>query len=527
VQNGITIDGVGCDLDQAVTADFGQWPAPAVALAIAPAFRRRGAIDVNGDKIGDVCGRASDAVYCVVLDPQGNQVTIKGPAWSDASRWDQPAYGSTIRFGDIDGDGKSDVCGRASDGIHCEISDGTSFPTEVLGPPLSDANGWSAPQYYTTIELPDVNGDGKADLCARSSTAVQCWLSDGHGFPTAISGPAWSDAQGWAAVEYYSTLQYPDVNGDGKADVCARGAAQIYCSLSDGNGFPTAVDGPALSDASGWNAAEFYSTIQYPDVNGDRMADVCARANAALYCWLSNGQGFPTQIDGPPLSDANAWGGVQYYSTIQYADADGDGKDDLCARDSQTASCYLSTGGGFSTQVAGPPWSDANGWNVPQYYTTIQFTDIDADGKADVCGRSSAGVECWLSNGTAFATKVAGPTWSDANGWADPKYFTSLHVLSGVPSRAPSQDGGGSGGFGGGFDGSSSGGGGGSGDDGGAGWNGNSPTPGASGGCSCAAAGTDPGNPPVLAMLVALVIGVACRRRGRATLPCPSPPTGG
>ena len=40
----------------------------------------------------------------------------------------------------------------------------------------------------------------------------------------------------------------------------------------------------------------------------------------------------------------------------------------------------------------GPAWSDAEGWNQPQYYTTIQTADIDGDGNAELIARAAAGI---------------------------------------------------------------------------------------------------------------------------------------
>jgi hypothetical protein len=47
--------------------------------------------------------------------------------------------------------------------------------------------------------------------------------------------------------------------------------------------------------------------------------------------------------------------------------------------------------------------SDAYGWNSdPAYYSTIQFVDLNHDGKADVCGRGSDGIYCGVQ--CAFTT---------------------------------------------------------------------------------------------------------------------------
>jgi hypothetical protein len=43
------------------------------------------------------------------------------------------------------------------------------------------------------------------------------------------------------------------------------------------------------------------------------------------------------------------------------------------------------------TELArGPGWSDAGGWDHPQYYATIQLADIDGDGHAELLARSAS-----------------------------------------------------------------------------------------------------------------------------------------
>ena len=413
-----------------------------------PAWRRRGSVDVNGDGIGEVCGRAADAVYCVSLDKTGTMTTLPGPGWSDASGWTFPQYYTTIQYADIDGDGKSDICARGGLGIGCHLSDGSGLTTPVAGPAWSDDGGWDQPKYYTTIQFADVNGDGKADLCGRSSAGIVCAISDGAGFTTEIAGPGWGDADGWDQVQYYSTIQFGDINGDGKADVCARGAAGIGCSLSNGSGFPTPVPGPEWSDANGWDQQRYYSTIQFADVNGDGKADLCGRAATGIVCALSDGDGFSTNIVGPPWSDDASWDQPQYNSTIQFADVNGDGKSDVCARASGGIFCSLSDGNGFPTSVSGPEWSDANGWDQESSYSTINFVDLNQDGKADVCGRGAVGIDCKLSDGSGFPETIPGPGWSNEGGWDQSPYNATLTFL-GTPRPKPPSSGqdGGSGGW--------------------------------------------------------------------------------
>src|SRR5690606_12603698 len=152
---------------------------------------------------------------------------------------------ATIRMGDVDGDGLADVCARANAGVYCALSNGSGFDASSRwNDVMSDASGWNHPRYYTTIRLADVDGDGKADLCGRGPDGFDCWISDGSRFDRRIEGPRWSDASSWGSARYYGTIRMGDLNGDRRADVCARAAAGIRCALSDGSGFPTAIVGP-------------------------------------------------------------------------------------------------------------------------------------------------------------------------------------------------------------------------------------------------------------------------------------------
>ena len=47
----------------------------------------------------------------------------------------------------------------------------------------------------------------------------------------------------------------------------------------------------------------------------------------------------------------------------------------ICAyADSRACECHISDGVGFPQMIAGPGWSDPNGWKKPEYYSTIHVT---------------------------------------------------------------------------------------------------------------------------------------------------------
>jgi hypothetical protein len=70
-------------------------------------------------------------------------------SFSDANGWNQPQYYSTIRI--VGGA----LCGRHEDGIYCAVSNLTDHfvNIELKSSNESDANGWTQPQYYETIQL--------------------------------------------------------------------------------------------------------------------------------------------------------------------------------------------------------------------------------------------------------------------------------------------------------------------------------------------------------------------------------------
>lgn len=374
-------------------------------------------------------------------------------AWSglsDELGWNDVSYYSTLRTPDIDGDGRADLCARAAKGLYCWRSNGNGWDAygNIQGSPaLSNDNGWNEPKYFETIQFPDINGDGLADLCARASKGLTCWLNDGReapSFGTQIDPPkssdgtgSFSDALGWDNPQYYSSIQFADINGDGRDDVCGRASTGITCRTSSGNGWSGGVDGPAWSNDLGWSDISNASTIRFPDVNGDGKADVCGRANKGIICHLSKGDQFDaTQWQGPEWSDDLGWNNVQYYSTIQFPDVNGDGKHDICARASDGVRCHLSLGtsrtGGERDVFSHDPIKDgtqanAQGYDDPQYYSSIVHSDMEGDGRAELCWRASAGIYCSrIREGKYERVLSATPGLSSANGWSNPEYYATI-----------------------------------------------------------------------------------------------------
>ncbi len=383
--------------------------------------------DVDGDGKADICARGRAGIFCA-FSSTGDMHTTKLVAdLSDAKGWNDESNYATIQFADVNGDGKADLCARANVGIRCWLSKGTEFGEEGPVIPMNDADGYNDVRYYSTIRFADINGDGRDDACARFKDGYKCFLSVGDGsWGDEIPLNDLADATGWGSSQYYSSIRTGDVNGDGKSDVCARGIAGFRCWISQGDHFEADFLAAPWSDALLWGYSQYGSTIRMPDINGDGKADVCARDLSGISCWLSEGTSMREgEIRGPKLDDDNGWAEYDNYSTLRFGDVNGDGKDDLCIRSDARYECYLSTGEGFGEAIFVADMSNEKGWNQPNQFRTIRVGDINGDGMADVCGRNSSGYVCYLSTGTAFE-EMAGPEFNNDGGWNDVKYYSTI-----------------------------------------------------------------------------------------------------
>jgi RHS repeat-associated protein len=367
--------------------------------------------------------------------------------FADAGGWNDVSNYSTIQTPDIDGDGRADVCARANAGIYCARFNGqgwAAFPRMQASPGWSDTHQWNKPQYYSTIRFPDLNGDGKADICGRGSAGLHCLLNDGAASPafsTSLPMLPFPDTGGWDQPKHYATIQFADVNGDGKDDACYRSGAGVACRLMSASGVNWGIsfDGPGLTDDAGWGAANKYSTIRFPDINGDGKADLCARTEQGIRCRLSTGTAFGgTEWLGPDWSDDKGWDLLKHYTTIQYPDVNGDGKADVCGRTAVGVHCYLAIG---SARVQAP-FQAFNAAAIttteatdavavaPEHYQTLQYADINGDGRQDLCWRGAGGLNCARSLGNSFVRVSSNvPAWTDAAGWNDPGNYSAIRVV--------------------------------------------------------------------------------------------------
>ncbi len=327
--------------------------------------------------------------------------------FADDQGWGHPEYATTMMFADLNKDGRRDVCGRGVAGIYCALSNGSGFNSAVFAlADFTDAQGWNNPVYYSSLKLADVNGDGYADVCGRGIYGVFCALGTGDGYfhPSQLWSGQYADAGGWGFSQYGGTMMLGDLNHDGRADICVRGGAGIYCSLSTGSSFgPLILGEHYFSDTNGWSDSRYYNSLRLADVNGDGRLDVCGRASDGIHCALGKGDGTfaPATLWTVDFRDSLGWDQAQYGSTIMFADINGDGVSDVCGRGIACVYCATSNRHSFNAAtLATTGYSDATGWNHSIYYGSMRLADVNGDHQADVCARGIYGIACALATTT-------------------------------------------------------------------------------------------------------------------------------
>ncbi len=312
---------------------------------------------------------------------------------SDANLWDP----STVRVGDVNGDGRKDVCGRSVAGVACAISVQTTWavddhlPRTVFRTSRRSATGaraLPAKMPAGAIHLADVTGDGQADVCITADDGISCAASNVVGEVGAFKS--------WSRDEQAPAFRFADVDGDGKADACRRTALGVACARNLGGSFDVARPWLAdVGDAQGWAAARYASSVQLADVDGDGRADVCGLGARGVVCALSTGKGFARLerwSQGSDFADPIA-------GSLRFGDLNGDGREDVCAPGADGVACAFSTGHGFTKTTV---WIDAaaakaEGWQDAELARTIQLGDVNGDGRADLCGRGRDGIVCGLA----------------------------------------------------------------------------------------------------------------------------------
>jgi hypothetical protein len=127
--------------------------------------------DVDGDGRADACGRTKAGIVCA---------RSTGTSFGLAETWSSgQAFTADARllFGDLNGDGRADVCALSNGQFQCALSTGRAFTQASVWLAADGSGDAGRIVRAPSLALGDVNGDGRADLCGEDAAGVACALA--------------------------------------------------------------------------------------------------------------------------------------------------------------------------------------------------------------------------------------------------------------------------------------------------------------------------------------------------------------
>jgi uncharacterized protein YktB (UPF0637 family) len=224
----------------------------------------------------------------------------------------------------------------------------------------------------------------------------------GLGLATAGAAPA------AAGTEAYTFAGVADWDGDGSQDIVARDNATGDLWLYPGESVRGYSSQQRVQIGNGWNGYTFAGLADY---DGDGHRDIVARDDSSGDLWLYPGQSVRGYSTLGRYQIGNGW---NEYTFAGLADYDGDGHQDIVARGDADGDLWLYPGEsvrGYSSQQR---VQIGNGWNE---YTFAGLSDYDGDGHQDIVARDNGTHHLWLYAGESVRGYSTLGRYQIGNGW--------------------------------------------------------------------------------------------------------------
>ena len=340
--------------------------------------------DINGDGLDDVIGFANSGVFVGYSTGNGFTTTKVLDQFGKDSGWDINEHPRLL--GDINGDGLKDIVGFASTGVSVAFSTGDGFtPARRVLTQFGQNTGWQVDEHPRLLS--DINGDGRDDIVGFSSTGVHVAFSTGDGFTRAKRVlTQFGKNSGWQVDEHPRLLG--DINGDGRNDIVGFSSTGVYVAYSTGDGFTAAKRVlPQFDQGAGWTVKDHPRLLG--DVNGDGLDDIIGFASSGVFVAYSTGNGFTraSRVLSQFGKHAGNWDTQDHPRTL--GDVNGDGLIDIIAFGSSGTYVGYSTGRGFVTEKVLSQFGSTSGWSAFEH--PRKLGDANGDGLADIVAFGAKG----------------------------------------------------------------------------------------------------------------------------------------
>ena len=274
---------------------------------------------------------------------------------------------------DVDGDGAMDLLRLTPTGHSYRRNLGGRFD---VARPLPGAAGASLDQ----ARLLDLTGDSAAELVRQQGSQWTVYQLTGD--PV---NPTWSSLGGWAGAQNVSlaSVTVADINGDQMMDIVSVSGSSTQVRFGTATGLGTPVPRGAIDPARSFIAPGNAAT-SFPDINGDGLADVVYLSTSSMFLYLGKGDGtFERYRD-----LAYPWTGTLPNASIRLGDLNRDGLLDVAVVRAGNIEWYRGRANGTldptPVQLARPAGTDAS--------VVVALADANGNGSEDVVWSSDAGM---------------------------------------------------------------------------------------------------------------------------------------
>ena len=269
-----------------------------------------------------------------------------------------------------------------------------------------------------TVSCGDVLGESASSGSSTGPHLHLGWRPGGGNSTDVYAGSCNNSPGAWVEQNAYDE----PVSAD-----CACEPTTEVCDGNDNNCDGTVDSGDVCEIELLHQAPHSYTRPTTTDVDDSGVQHICGRFYSGFRCFKPTGDGWEESIGSDLMAQPDGWDQPEYYSTIRMGDVTGNDRADLCARGPDGLTCYESTGDEFIPfDTIG--WSDDSSWDSPQFYTTIRLADLNGNDREDVCARGIAGWRCYLSEDDGFGERIDTDLFTDDDGFHRARYYGTIRT---------------------------------------------------------------------------------------------------
>jgi len=361
----------------------------------------------------------------------------------DVSGWGLNLQGTSLF--DVDDDGVMDLLRLTTAGHSYRRNLGGSFD---IAQPVTGAPGAS----LASVRLLDLTGDSGAEMVWQQGSLWSVFQ---------LSGPdaahrEWTSLGNWGGVQGVALggVAVADLDGDYRMDTLSAAGSLLTVRMGGASALGAPASLPAIDPARSFITPGSAATF-FPDINGDGLADVAYLGSSSMYLYLGKGDGhFEKYVD-----VAYPWTGAVTTAQIRLGDLNRDGLLDVALVRGGDVQWFRGRANGTldttPVSIPRPAGTDAS--------VVVALADANGNGSEDVvwssdagmwvldlAGSTSGGMLTAIDNGLgqtqrfsydssaplAFAAANAGPPWTTALPVSTPvAVSTQRSFASGEPAR--------------------------------------------------------------------------------------------